>query len=154
MIKAIKQWWNKDKVEMEARFKALSDTIDAAIAKETKAREEAETARLEAEAKLVQATEELTLLRKQDEADKAKYDSVEPWIEIKSDGVDPIRGMVIECDWNAAFIQFLKENGITAKDENIAVQKYIALLYENIVNKMEEQIVESSDKKPKVSDFA
>lgn len=147
MIKAIKNWFNKDKLEMEARFKALSDTVDAAIARETQARQQAE-------AKLAQATEELNVLRKQEEADKEKYNSVEPWIEIKSDGIDPVKGMVIECDWNSAFIQFLSENGIKAKDENIAVQKYIAMLYEDIVNKMEEQIVENSDKKPKVSDFA
>lgn len=150
-------WWNKDKAETEARFQAIRDDIDAMIAREVEAREEIARevkAREEAEAKLVQANEELTLFRKQDEANKAKYDSVEPWIEIKSDGIDPIKGMVIECDWNAAFIQFLKENGITSKDETAAVQKYIAMLYENIVNKMDEQIVENSDKKPKVSDFA
>jgi hypothetical protein len=112
-------------------------------------------AELKAATTTLEATiEELNVHRKKDEHDKEKYSSVEPWIEIKSDGIDPIKGMVIECDWNPAFIQFLKENGITSKDENVAVQKYIAMLYEDIVNKMDQQIIDNSDKKPKVSDFA
>jgi Sec-independent protein translocase protein TatA len=147
MFTGIKKWLNKDKNELEARLTALGNSIGEAIASEKRAREEAE-------AKLAQATEELNVHRKKDEHDKEKYSSVEPWIEIKSDGIDPIKGMVIECDWNPAFIQFLKENGITSKDENVAVQKYIAMLYEDIVNKMDQQIIDNSDKKPKVSDFA
>lgn len=142
MITAIKNWLTRGK-EMEARLKRIEDeatTRDAELA--------------QTKAALAEKDEELNVFRKQEEADKEKYSSVEPWIEIKSDGVDPIKGMVIECDWNPAFIQFLKENGITAKDENVAVQKYIAMLYEDIVNKMDEQIIENSDKKPKISDFA
>lgn len=146
MITAIKKWLNKGKIEQQetdARFQRIEEAISA-----KEAELEAVKSQLEA------TTEELNVFRKQEEADKEKYNSVEPWIEIKSDGIDPIKGMVIECDWNPAFIQFLKENGITAKDENVAVQKYIAMLYEDIVNKMEQQIVDNSDKKPKVSDFA
>jgi hypothetical protein len=143
MFKTIKQLFNKDKVELDQRFAK----IEQAIEDEKQAREQAEAA-------LAAANEELSVFRTKAAADAAKYDSIEPWIEVKSDGIDPIKGMVIECDWNPAFIQFLKENGITAKDEDTAVQKYIALLYEDIVNKMEQKVIDASDKPGKVSDFA
>ena len=143
MFNSIKNWWNKDKIEDEARFARIEEKINAKDA-------ELETTKRQ----LDEVSSELNVFRKKDEADKARYTSTDPWIEITGDEIDPIKGMVIECDWNPAFIQFLKENGITAKDENVAVQKYIAMLYEDIVNKMEQQIVDNSDKKPKISDFA
>jgi hypothetical protein len=136
MFNTIKNWFSKDQTEFEARMKKIESQVDVQ------------------QAALQVAEAELVIFRAKAAADAERYTSIEPWIEIKSDRIDPIRGLIIEMDWNDAFIQHLKENGITHKDENVVVQKYIAMLYEDVVNKMDQQIIDNSDKKPKVSDFA
>lgn len=146
MITSIKNWFNKDKLQqqkVEARMKQIESLVEDQKFELDKTR-----------AELKVSDEELSVLRTKEAEANEKHSSVEPWIEIKSDGIDPIKGMVIECDWNPAFIQFLKENGITSKDENVAVQKYIAMLYADIVEQMDQQIIEDSDKKPRISDYA
>lgn len=139
MFEKIKNWWNRDKIalaELEARIDSLGNAI--IVQQEEKAIIE----------------EELQIARREITADdEARRTSTEPWVEIKSERLDPVKGMVIELDWNDAFIQYLKENGITGRDEDTAVQKWIAMLYSELVSGLEEQSIEATHKKGVVNDF-
>src|SRR4051812_47504058 len=62
--------------------------------------------------------DELELFRAHEEQNKAKYDSVEPWVEIRSAEFNEVKGIRIELDWNDAFVQHLKESGIKGKSDD------------------------------------
>jgi hypothetical protein len=111
----------------------------------------AEKQALEAENKNIK--EELKILREQTAANASKKDSNEPWIDIMSEGVDPVRGIVIGLDWNDAMIQYLKENGITGTSDEDAIRKYIAYLYEDLVQKLEFKVQQQASHKGKITDF-
>lgn len=61
-------------------------------------------------------------------------DSDEPWVEVKATVIDPKHGAKIELDWNPAFITYLKAAGINGADEDVIINKYIALLLKDIVD--------------------
>ncbi len=109
-------------------------------------------ATLEATEKLEEANKELSVLREKQQQYDDKRNSTEPWIEVVGESIDPVRGIEIRLDWNDAFIQYLKENGITGKDEDTAVQKYVAFLYQDLIEKFEQRIIDNSDKQT-VSDY-
>ena len=68
----------------------------------------------------------------------AKYGD-EPWVDVKAIVYDPKQGAKIELDWNDAFIKYLRDNGFTGADENVVIQKYIAILLRNIVTDIGEE---------------
>lgn len=109
-------------------------------------------AKQEAEAKLAKANQELSILRETAKEHEEKKNSSEPWVEVTGESIDPVRGIEIRLDWNAAFIQYLKENGITGRDEDTAVQKWLAFLYQDLIETLEQKAIDNSDKKT-VSDF-
>ncbi|PPD55737.1 MAG: hypothetical protein CTY12_00325 [Methylotenera sp.] len=112
---------------------------------ETKLQEETE-AKIQLEQELESASSELTVLREQVKEHEDKKNSTEPWVEVVGESIDPVRGIQIKLDWNDAFIQYLKENGITGKDEDTAIQKWLALLYHDLVDNLEQRIIDNSDK--------
>lgn len=120
--------WNRSKESINARLAKLEEKLES---------EQQEKQ---------QAVEELTILRSKLDQYEEKRNGTEPWIEIVGENIDPVRGIHLQLDWNDAFIQYLKENGISAKDEDAAIQKWLALLYHNLVNSLEQQIIENSDK--------
>lgn len=141
MFKRLSNWWNKDKIEMEQRMAAIEERIeDERIAKEA------------AERELEEAKQVVNMYRARDEADEAKRNGTEPWIEIKSADFDPVRGIHIELDWNVAFVQYLKDSGIKARDDETIVQKWLAFLYEDLIGRLEQKVIDNSDK-PRVNDF-
>lgn len=135
-------WLNrKKKISIEDRLAALEENLAA----EKQAKEVIET-------QLQEANNELLVLREQHQQYEDKRNSTEPWIEVIGESIDPVRGIEIKLDWNDAFIQYLKENGITGKDEDTAVQKYITFLYQDLVEKLEQKSIDNSDKQT-VSDY-
>lgn len=104
------------------------------------------------EDELKEANSELVVLRELQQKYDDKRSSPEPWVEVIGESIDPIKGIEIKLDWNDAFIQYLKENGITAKDEDVAVQKWLVFLYEDLMEKFEQKIVDNNDQKT-VSDY-
>jgi hypothetical protein len=70
-----------------------------------------------------------------------KFDS-KPWVTITGEAIDPEKGIRLSLDWNDEFIKFLKSNGITGSDEEQIVQKYITMLYRELMEQMEEQTSE------------
>lgn len=101
-----------------------------------------------------QLEDEVQIYRQQDTEKALKYDSDEPWIEMTSDDYDPEKGLKVGLDWNKAFITHLRKSGITGVTEDDAIRKYIALLYQDILLGLEQQSIDNSDKKEKISDFA
>jgi hypothetical protein len=138
MLQQLKNWWNKDKIAQQAldeKLQALTGRLDEIVA----------------ERDAIKA-EEVGVFRQQAAEDEARRNSPEPWVEIKSESVDPVKGIQIELDWNEAFIQYLKDAGIKARDEETAVQKWLAFLYQDLIEKLEKQVIDNSDK-PRVNDF-
>ena len=60
------------------------------------------------------------------------YDSPVPQVAIIGDGIDSSRGIRIELDWNPAFVQYLRASGFDGPDEETIVQKWLALTYHNL----------------------
>ena len=57
-------------------------------------------------------------------AKKKKKESDEPYIEIVSEGIDPIGRLKMEFDWNEAFIIDLRKNGFDGDSEEEIIQKW------------------------------
>lgn len=135
------RWWNKDKI----REQKINDRLTRMETEFTAKLEETQKILVETELELEESRKELEVFRKQEEADAARRTSPEPWVEIKGDKIDPVKGIQIELDWNDAFIQYLKDNGLAGKDEDTIVQKWLAMLYVNLLDGLEEQVIENSD---------
>lgn len=144
MFEKLKNWWNRDKIAAAAAMACL-----AQYSEELKTERE-RSASLTQELETV--TEEIGVYRSKVAEDDAKRNGVEPWVEIKSERIDPIKGIQIELDWNPAFVQYLKDNGITGRDEETAVQRWIAMLYQNLMDRLEKVSIDNSDKH-RVNDF-
>lgn len=95
---------------------------------------------------------ELERLQEIEHAREARMLSTEPWVEITGETIDPVRGVQIALDWNPAFIQYLKENGITGRDEDEAVQRWLALLYKDMTDRLETRVISNTDI-PRTSDY-
>ncbi|TFG99969.1 hypothetical protein E4H12_00835 [Candidatus Thorarchaeota archaeon] len=105
------------------------------------------------EAAVKQADEELSTFRKKEEKDKEKYESTEPWVEIRSAEFNENRGIRIELDWNDAFVNHLKESGIKGSNEEEIVQKWLAFLYHDLIEKLESKSIDRKDSEGTVSDY-
>lgn len=141
MFERLSNWWNKDKIEMDQRFDAIEKRF-----------EEERLAKEAAQRELEETKQTVNMYRARDEADDAKRNGTEPWIEIKSADFDPVKGIHIELDWNVAFVQYLKDNGFKARDDETIVQKWLAFLYEDLIGRLEQKVIDNSDK-PRVNDF-
>ncbi len=140
----VSRWWNKDKI----RQQELEDKINH-IANRF---EETNQYNLELQQQLELKSTELNKLESelQEFKDKEKeyenrQNSTEPWVEIKGERIDPVRGISLELDWNQAFIEYLKENGITGTDEDHIIQKWLSLLYGDLIEKFEERVIDNRD---------
>jgi hypothetical protein len=100
-----------------------------------------------------QLDEQLQVFRKKEEQDKAKYDSKDPWVEIRSADFSDVRGFRIELDWNDAFIEHLKGSGIKGANEEEIIQKWLAFLYQNLIERLEAKSIDRKDEEKTVSDY-
>lgn len=140
-LNGIKNWWNRREIEQANKFEEFQRQVEALRAEHYEVRQQNDAIKSElavVEAELAAANEIL-------DADAAKRTSTEPWVEIKSERLDPVKGMVIELDWNEAFIQHLADNGITGRDEDTVVQKWIAMLYSQLMDSLEFSSIERTD---------
>lgn len=145
MFKKISNWLNRKEIKMEAKLVEFEQRYNDELARQAALRQDAED-------KLKEAEQAVNMYRARDEADEAKRNGTEPWIEIKSADFDPVRGIHIELDWNVAFVQYLKDSGIKARDDETIVQKWLAFLYEDLIGRLEQKVIDNSDK-PRVNDF-
>lgn len=92
-----------------------------------------------------EAEREVIVLRQKLDEHEAKRTGIEPWVEIVGESIDPVKGIEIKLDWNQSFIKYLVENGIEGDDEEIIVQKWLALLYQNLFHKLEDKNSDKTD---------
>lgn len=140
-------WWkfnNKKKVAKQTIEQRL-DQLEHLLTAEREDRQLIEV-------QLDESNKELSLLRDKQKKYDDKRNSPEPWVEVIGESIDEIKGIIINLDWNDAFIQYLKENGISAQDEDAAVQKWLALMYQDLVEKFDSRVIENNSKKT-VSDY-
>lgn len=86
------------------------------------------------------AMEEAAIRRTEEAEERQRYftkmkASPEPWVEIIG-WVETDQGVKVELEWNDAFIDFLKVEGVSGTDEDQVVQKWVALLLQNIAEDM------------------
>lgn len=122
------------------------NSLETKLQQELEEKQQLEEQKLQLETELETASSELTVLREIAKEHEDKKNSPEPWVEVVGESIDPVRGIQIKLDWNDAFIQYLKENGITGKDEDTAIQKWLALLYHDLVSNLEQRIIDNSDR--------
>ena len=103
------------------------------------------------EQKLASAEEQVGELKKVSRPDFK--DSVEPHVEIISDRIDPVKGLVIELDWNDAFVQYLKDSGFEGRDEETIVHKWLSVLYQDMISRLENQSIENTSRRTTVKDY-
>lgn len=72
-------------------------------------------------------------------AGKPSEESAPPWVNIKGIEEDPTKGIKIDLDWNDSFVAYLKKNGMTGTTDEQVVQKWIALLYKEMLDTMNAQ---------------
>lgn len=120
------------------RKKEAEEQARAEMMAEVKAQIMAEL-QTEQEQKVALAAEE----RKRNAAERAEYvknmkASKEPWVDVEgiiSDG----HGVGIELDWNDAFIDHLRAEGLTGTDEDQIIQKYVTLLLRDMADQIDEE---------------
>lgn len=155
MLTRFKNWWNRHQLAAEERDRQLTEQLQqlkTQFEHEREIRNQVEQHSAEVEAALEEVTAEVQMHRERDAADQAKYDSTEPWVEVKSADYHDVKGLQIQLDWNDAFIQYLKDSGMSARDEDTLVQKWLAHLYQDLVGRLEQQVIEKSDK-PRINDY-
>ena len=137
MFKSMSDWWNRDKIrqqELESMLRRLEDKLT-----------EKTNQLADVNDVLIQTEEALDEFKAKEAEDEARRNGTEPWVEIKSAVVDPVKGIQIELDWNVAFVEYLRENGLTGQDDETVVQKWLAFLYEDLVNRLKEHVINNTD---------
>ena len=79
--------------------------------------------------------------REEEQREKEAYiekmkQSTNPWVDVFG-WVNTKDGVKVELEWNNAFVDYLKVNGITGADEDQIVQKWISLLLRDIADDMD-----------------
>ncbi len=134
-------WWNRSKIKHDQeqadilnKISKISTQVDNLIEDKKQLEQDLEA-----------ANAELSVFRTQEQDHDRRKNSDEPWVEIKSDSIDPDKGIQIGLDWNDNFIEYLKSNGLTGKSDEVIVQKWIALLYHDLINNLDQKIIDDSD---------
>lgn len=152
MFTKISNWMNRKEIKWEATLADFERRYNDEITRQATMRLEADEKLKEANEKLKEVEREVGMFRTLAAEDDAHRNGTDPWIEIKSADFDPVKGIHIELDWNPAFVQHLKDNGFKARDDETIVQKWLAFLYEDLIGRLEQKIIDNSDK-PRVNDF-
>jgi len=88
--------------------------------------------------------EEARARRKKEQEEHQKYietmkQSPDPWVDIVG-WVHTDKGVKVELEWNDAFVDYLRSNGISGTDEEQVVQKWVTLLLRDMADQMEDLI--------------
>ena len=65
--------------------------------------------------------------------------SPEPWIDIRGYSQEVDGRLKIELDWNDAFIEQCKKEGLSGTSDEQIIQKYLSLLTHNIDQQIQDQ---------------
>lgn len=78
-------------------------------------------------------------LKAEERRKNAKYNSDEPWVEIKNMVDNEKGGVKMELDWNDAFITHLRNNGFVGENDDILIQQYISVMSQQVAVDMTEE---------------
>ena len=70
-------------------------------------------------------------------------ESPDPWVDIVG-WVRNTDGVNVELEWNNAFVDYLRAEGITGTDDNALVQKWVAFLMRDMAEQMDDSTEEPS----------
>ena len=95
------------------------------------------------------AMEEQSVRRLEEKAEQANYvkkmkESPDPWVDIIG-WVHTDEGVKIELEWNDAFVDYLRANGVTGADEDQVVQKWVTLLLRDMADQMDDRFGKDSE---------
>lgn len=87
--------------------------------------------------------EEAKFRREAEDTEQRKYiekmkQSPDPWVDIIG-WVRTDEGVKVELEWNEAFVDYLRGNGIKGADDEQVVQKWVTLLLRDMADEMEER---------------
>jgi len=87
--------------------------------------------------------EEAKFRREQEDVEQQKYiekmkQSPDPWVDIIG-WVRTDEGVKVELEWNDAFVDYLRANGINGADDEQVVQKWVTLLLRDMADEMEQR---------------
>ena len=143
MFQSIKAWWNRT-VNGNNKVDHMFDKLEHMITDIQNDRNSIERENTELREKSTMMAIELDSIKKQQLTSAEKKNGITPWVDVHSAEFDPEKGVQVELDWNTAFISYLRQNGITGKTEELVIQKWLALLYDDLLSKIEVESVEES----------
>lgn len=138
----LNNWWNREKLKAEA----LQSQIDQLTADK-----EAMSANLLVLSADLEQTQ--SKLFEFENIKKRRDESVVPYFVLTTERTDEVKGLEIEMDWNEAFVQHLRDAGHTGRTDEVLIQKWLAMLYEDVIDKLEDTII-NSNTNASTSDFA
>ena len=141
-LKAAKAQENQDiaKDERAAQDAMMRKEMMAEIKKELLAELASEH-----EQKLALAQEERArVTMERDKYVKKMKNSSEPWVDWVS-SVSDENGVGMELDWNDAYVDFLRANGVTGADDDAVVHKYVTLLLRQGADAIDEEFEDKSN---------
>lgn len=96
-------------------------------------------------ARLAEASEAEKRKKEHEVEREAAKNSDEPWVSLESGMFDETKGIELKLDWNEAFIKYLINAGISGRDENQIVQKWLALTAMEQSEKLKTQELETKE---------
>ncbi len=96
-------------------------------------------------------TRKMELARAEREKQRKEYEeyvakmkeSKEPWVDVTG-WSETDQGVKVELEWNDAFVDYLRANGVTGADDEQVVQKWVTLLLRDMADQMEGRMNEDS----------
>lgn len=121
------------------------EVVDAAALKEQIKRQVIE----ELKSEQALAMEEAALRREEEKKEQERYvkkmkESPDPWVDIMG-WVQTDKGVKVELEWNDAFVDYLRANGVTGSDDDQVVQKWVTLLLRDMADQMDDRFGNDSE---------
>ncbi len=91
----------------------------------------------------IQRREQAKFRREEEDSEHARYvekmkESPDPWVDIIG-WVRTDEGVKTELDWNVAFVDYLRGEGVNGIDDEEVVQKWVTLLLRDMADRMDER---------------
>ncbi|KKM95915.1 hypothetical protein LCGC14_1183310 [marine sediment metagenome] len=77
--------------------------------------------------------------------EEIKEEKKTPWVKILGGVHDPSKGVKISLDWNKEFVDYLRENKITGTDDEAVVQKWVTMLFRDMMEEGKENTDETTN---------
>ena len=59
--------------------------------------------------------------------------SEEPWVVVRSDEIDPEKGLKLDLDWNEAFIKHLRAQGVKGTRDEDVVAFWLTMINQQMI---------------------